>query len=115
MECINPDDPPRPCDHFDMICGTSTGGLIAIMLGRLQMSVRECIVEYQKLSTSVFTKCQHRVNIWKRELQGRFDHKALEAGIKDLLRRRGLDEDELLKEPNGNPRCKTWVSLPENA
>lgn len=109
MECINPDDPPRPCDHFDMICGTSTGGLIAIMLGRLQMSVSECIVEYQKLSTSVFTKCQHRVNIWKRELQGRFDHKALEAGDKDLLRRRGLDENELLREPGGNPRCKTFI------
>jgi len=27
---------PRPC-HFDLIGGTSTGGLIAIMLGRLQM------------------------------------------------------------------------------
>ena len=26
----------RPCDYFDLICGTSTGGLIAIMLGRLQ-------------------------------------------------------------------------------
>jgi patatin-like phospholipase/acyl hydrolase len=26
----------RPCDYFDLICGTGTGGLIAIMLGRLQ-------------------------------------------------------------------------------
>jgi patatin-like phospholipase/acyl hydrolase len=29
--------PLRPCDVFDLICGTSTGGLIAIMLGRLEM------------------------------------------------------------------------------
>jgi len=26
-----------PCEHFDLIGGTSTGGLVAIMLGRLGM------------------------------------------------------------------------------
>lgn len=26
----------RPCDYFDLICGTGTGGILAIMLGRLQ-------------------------------------------------------------------------------
>ena len=36
----NPTEPvsaPRPSDFFDLICGTSTGGLIALMLGRLEM------------------------------------------------------------------------------
>ncbi|CAH0002315.1 unnamed protein product [Clonostachys byssicola] len=32
---INPDSPPKACEIFDFIAGTSTGGLIAIMLGRL--------------------------------------------------------------------------------
>jgi patatin-like phospholipase/acyl hydrolase len=34
---LGPDERLRPCDFFDLICGTSTGGLIALMLGRLQM------------------------------------------------------------------------------
>ena len=35
---LNPNGkPPLPCQYFDLICGTSTGRLIAIMLGRLRM------------------------------------------------------------------------------
>jgi patatin-like phospholipase/acyl hydrolase len=26
MEVVNPDAPPKPCDYFDMIGGTGTGG-----------------------------------------------------------------------------------------
>jgi patatin-like phospholipase/acyl hydrolase len=26
MEMINPESPPKPCEYFDMIGGTSTGG-----------------------------------------------------------------------------------------
>jgi hypothetical protein len=29
---------PKPCEIFDLIVGTSTGGLIAILLGRLVIS-----------------------------------------------------------------------------
>ena len=106
MEFINPDSPPKPCEFFDMICGTSTGGLIAIMLGRLQMTVTECMDEYKSLSTKIFTKCRHRFT-WRGQIQGRFDHNTLEEGIRDLLRRRGLTEDELLKDPTGSAGCKT--------
>ena len=34
----HPDEPALcPCDVFDLICGTSTGRLIALMLGGLEM------------------------------------------------------------------------------
>lgn len=28
METVNPEAPPKPCDYFDMIGGTSTGGYV---------------------------------------------------------------------------------------
>jgi patatin-like phospholipase/acyl hydrolase len=28
MEVTNPDNPPKPCNFFDMIGGTSTGGCV---------------------------------------------------------------------------------------
>lgn len=43
-----------PADFFDLIIGTSTGGIMAIMLGRLRMTVDECIDAYQQLSSRVF-------------------------------------------------------------
>jgi predicted acylesterase/phospholipase RssA len=106
MESLDPDNPPLPCDYFDMIGGTSTGGLIAIMLGRLHMTVDECITEYKRLSPRIFTKVHHRVS-WGGELRGRFDHEALEEGIRSLLGRRGLDPDELFAEKPHTARCKT--------
>lgn len=112
MDNLDPDNPPRPCEYFDMIGGTSTGGLIAIMLGRLEMTVDECLEEYKKLSPNIFSKIHHRVNV-KGRLQGRFDHEALENGIKDLLRQRSLDENELFKvgQTDGK-KCKTYVPIP---
>lgn len=106
MESLNPDEPPKPCDYFDMIGGTSTGGLIAIMLGRLRMTVDECIEEYKELSPKIFTKVHHRLNLRGR-LQGRFDHEALENCIRSLLERRGLSPDELFAESLRTPGCKT--------
>ncbi|KAL9613637.1 MAG: hypothetical protein Q9167_001813 [Letrouitia subvulpina] len=42
-----------PCHYFDYIAGTSTGGLIAIMLGRLSMTVDEALKAYETLADRV--------------------------------------------------------------
>jgi patatin-like phospholipase/acyl hydrolase len=103
MAAVDPESPLKPCDYFDMIGGTSTGGLIAIMLGRLRMSVNECIEAYTLLSDKIFEKKSHRINI-NGKLQGRFDASKLESVIKDLVGKCGLREDALLKDVNAT--CK---------
>ncbi|KAH7304220.1 acyl transferase/acyl hydrolase/lysophospholipase [Rhexocercosporidium sp. MPI-PUGE-AT-0058] len=86
----DPRNPAKPCEYFDMIGGTSTGGLIAIMLGRLHMSVDECLAAYRKLSDEVF-QAKHYAAApwwtfpWNWELKGRFDTEALERAIKSLV------------------------------
>ena len=45
---------PKPCEHFDLIAGTGTGGLIAIMLGRLRMDVETCKDVYVRMTRKVF-------------------------------------------------------------
>jgi patatin-like phospholipase/acyl hydrolase len=49
-------EPFRPCEHFDIIAGTSTGGLIAIMLGTLRMSVDDAIESYLAFAPKIFPK-----------------------------------------------------------
>ncbi len=44
----------KPCDYFDLIGGTGTGGLIAIMLGRLRMGIEDCKSVYQEMTRFVF-------------------------------------------------------------
>lgn len=46
---------PLPCEVFDLIAGTSTGGLIAVMLGRLHMNIDECIRYYEIVGEAVFS------------------------------------------------------------
>ena len=47
-------DDPLPCDYFQLIGGTSTGGLIAIMLSRLRMTAVEAAEQYNALAKEIF-------------------------------------------------------------
>merc|ERR1712230_356728 len=45
---------PKPCDYFDLIVGTGTGGLIAIMLGRLRLDLETCMNVYVRMTKRAF-------------------------------------------------------------
>ncbi|KAL1843209.1 hypothetical protein VTJ49DRAFT_2760 [Mycothermus thermophilus] len=80
----------KPCDVFDVIVGTSTGGLIAIMLGVLEMDIQSCIEAYTTLAQDIFTPRA------RTKLGGAFAHKLmgsatfsaqkLEDGIRKVIR-----------------------------
>jgi hypothetical protein len=74
------------------------------MLGRLRMSVADCITAYLSLSDRVFRKTRHRVTI-KGQVQGRFDSEELAQAVKEVVKQQGLPEDALLKDAP-EARCK---------
>lgn len=67
------------------------------MLGRLKMSVTDCIFAYLSLSERVFHKARHRVTI-KGRIQVRFDAEELALAVKEVVKQQGLEEDALLKD-----------------
>jgi len=98
----------EPWEMFDMIGGTSTGGLIAIMLGRLKMSLKDCIQAYKELSGDIFTKRNFASRVVAKGTLGPiFNEKPFEAAIKAVVKTRLGDEEALLwtKEKG----CKVFV------
>jgi hypothetical protein len=76
------------------------------MLGRLQLTVGECIDAYTSLSDKVFEKKRHRAT-FSGKLQGRFDTAGLERAVRQILQDCGKDEDTLLKDSADAP-CKVY-------
>jgi hypothetical protein len=78
------DADPRPCDYFDLIAGTGTGGLIAIMLGRLRMSIVDCMRVYVQMTRRVFETDKTIAGIPYRSTL--FKASKLEDAIRDCVR-----------------------------
>jgi hypothetical protein len=78
------DQIPKPCDHFDLICGTGTGGLIAIMLGRLRLDLETCKEVYVRMTRRVFETDKTIAGIPYRSTL--FKASKLEEAIKECVR-----------------------------
>ncbi|RPA76722.1 hypothetical protein BJ508DRAFT_330870 [Ascobolus immersus RN42] len=103
----------KPCNVFDLIGGTSTGGIIAIMLGRLEMDVEECIEAYTTLMNGIFKKRSLRAvfALLRGKVKGRFSSTHLEEAIQKILLLRNITVRELFHVPNARKenRCKVFV------
>ena len=102
----------EPWQEFDMIGGTSTGGIIAIMLGRLRMSADACEAAYMKLSSNVFKKSRRSADPRKiydfLDANGKFSAQPLEDTVKEMLQERGLVDNELLQNDDPDD-CRVFV------
>ncbi|PPQ82479.1 hypothetical protein CVT24_002371 [Panaeolus cyanescens] len=95
----------RPCEYFDMIAGTSTGGLIALMLGRLRMTIEECEKAYDDISQKVFGKTR-KLNMMNETLAYlgttyMYEEKPLEDAVKTMVNKvLGDPEAQLMERDN---------------
>lgn len=107
----------KPVDYFDLAAGTSTGGLIALMLFRLEMNCTQVIASYNDLAKLVFQPKfgviplhkLGRLGVWfgnrwlnVKALCGRdqYSHKPLEQAIDTVVGNNPLDEDDRANKGN---------------
>jgi len=83
---------PKPCEHFDLIAGTGTGGLIAIMLGRLRMDIDTCKDVYVRMTKRVFETDKTFAGIPYRSTL--FKASKLEEAIMECVREHTIHDDE---------------------
>lgn len=81
----------RVIDHFDLIAGTSTGGIIAVALG-LGLSPREIVQFYMQHGPAIFPGS----STWRRCLlhwfRSKYDAGPLEAALRDCFTERRFGE-----------------------
>ncbi|KAK4698912.1 hypothetical protein P7C70_g7357, partial [Phenoliferia sp. Uapishka_3] len=95
--------PQHPCEYFDLIVGTSTGGLIALMLGRLGLSIEDTIRLYLEMGPRIFGE----EGVERVLAGGKFDAGELERCMVELGGNKAM-----LVQPNSiiDPSCYTAVT-----
>ncbi|KAG5736026.1 Nephrocystin-3 [Termitomyces sp. T112] len=94
---------PKPCDYFDIIGGVGTGGIIALMLGRLRMPIDLAIEKYVEFSKKVYSD----IKIFSMGSE-RFKASTFVSAMEDILQSAEFPADVLMQEEN--PFCKSFVA-----
>jgi hypothetical protein len=102
------------CDLSAVDGWLTLDSLIAIMLGRLKMSVADCINSYKELMKTVFVNKApfFSMNLFKTTFfdQGYFyDSAPLESAIKKVIKKAEQDPEVLLNDPKNTSACKVSV------
>ncbi|EXJ85852.1 hypothetical protein A1O1_06221 [Capronia coronata CBS 617.96] len=94
-----PEDHPilDPQEIFDAAVGTSTGGLIVLMLVKLDMTVDECIRQYKVLSGEIFSKYRSLLRRVFGSDWSKFSGNRLQGAVEKLLISRGHPHDLKLR------------------
>ena len=92
-------------DVFQLITGTSTGGLIALMLGRMNMTVDQCITQYFGLARAVFGTRSKLGRFTKGLAKPRYYPTGLQNCIERLLTEQGLEVGLHMQDPRKTTAC----------
>ena len=104
------DPRPKPCEYFDLIAGTGTGGLIAIMLGRMRMDLVDCMEVYVRMTRKVFETDKTIAGIPYRSTL--FKASKLEEAIKECVREYEHEKDG--NSPNRAPGSPISPKRPQS-
>ena len=83
----------EPHDIFDLVAGTSTGGLIAIMLGKLGMTVEQCIDAYYRLSATIFGSKHLRARVSGGLAPAKYSGSRMRDCVRELIHQYRSNED----------------------
>lgn len=95
------EETPQPCKYFNLIGGTSPGGIIAIMLGRLGMTVKQCLEAYKRMAEQAFTPKGNKLSrafSLPASPRGEFAGKALADAVKKIVKERTGDEEAVFAD-----------------
>lgn len=84
------------------------------MLGRLKMTLAEAQSTWLAFASTIFATKHHRLTptraYGKLKASGKYRSEELNKYIKDLLKSRGMSQEELLKDPDPE-NCKVSVKI----
>ncbi|KAJ4385183.1 hypothetical protein N0V85_008158 [Neurospora sp. IMI 360204] len=85
---------PKPCDYFHLTGGIGTGGIAAILFGRLRMTTTEALKGYENIASEIFSTRKRRL-----EFSIDFREEKVEKGMKNIMKDR--KDGNLMRDEKG--------------